>query len=82
MVYPTLIAAVSDASHPSWRSRSLSVYRFWRDTGYAVGAISAGIMTDLFGPALAIAATGALAVVSGAIVAVAMKEAPRSAVTR
>ena len=46
MVYPTLIAAVSDASHPSWRARSLSVYRFWRDLGYAIGALSAGIMAD------------------------------------
>jgi len=43
MVYPTLIASVSDASHPSWRARSLSVYRFWRDLGYAIGALSAGV---------------------------------------
>jgi len=49
MVYPTLIAAVSDASHPSWRARSLSVYRFWRDLGYAIGALSAGIIADFFG---------------------------------
>ena len=49
MVYPTLIAAVSDASHPTWRARSLSVYRFWRDLGYAIGALSAGIIADLFG---------------------------------
>ena len=47
MVYPSLIAAVSDASHPSWRARSLSVYRFWRDLGYAIGALSAGIIADL-----------------------------------
>ena len=46
MVYPSLIAAVSDASHPSWRARSLSVYRFWRDLGYAIGALSAGIIAD------------------------------------
>lgn len=72
MVYPTLIAAVSDASHPSWRARSLSVYRFWRDLGYAVGALSAGIMADLFGPVLAIAAIGSFSVVSGAVVAVVM----------
>ena len=39
MVYPSLIAAVSDASHPTWRARSLSVYRFWRDLGYAIGAV-------------------------------------------
>ena len=49
MVYPSLIAAVSDASHPTWRARSLSVYRFWRDLGYALGALSAGIIADLYG---------------------------------
>ena len=43
MIYPTLIASVSDASHPSWRARSLSVYRFWRDMGYAIGALAAGL---------------------------------------
>ena len=74
MVYPTLIAAVSDASHPSWRARSLSVYRFWRDLGYAIGALSAGIMADLFGIKWAIAVIGALTFASGAVVAVAMKE--------
>src|SRR5258705_256156 len=60
MVYPSLIAAVSDASHPTWRARSLSVYRFWRDLGYAIGALSAGIIADLFGMAWAIAIVGAL----------------------
>ena len=74
MVYPTLIASVSDASHPSWRARSLSVYRFWRDLGYAIGALSAGIMTDLFGAAWAIAAIGLLTFLSGAVVAIAMEE--------
>ena len=74
MVYPTLIAAVSDASHPSWRARSLSVYRFWRDLGYAIGALAAGIMTDLFGAAWAIAAIGALTFGSGALAAMSMKE--------
>jgi MFS family permease len=49
MVYPTLIAAVSDASSPAWRARSLSLYRFWRDLGYAVGALTARIIADLFG---------------------------------
>ena len=52
MVYPSLIAAVSDASHPSWRARSLSVYRFWRDLGYAIGALSAGLIADFFGLAM------------------------------
>ena len=74
MVYPTLIAAVSDASHPSWRARSLSVYRFWRDLGYAIGALSAGIIADLFGAGWAIAAIGVLTLASGAVVAVAMRE--------
>jgi MFS family permease len=74
MVYPTLIASVSDASHPSWRARSLSVYRFWRDLGYAIGALAAGLMTDLFGAAWAIAAIGILTFGSGAVVAVFMRE--------
>lgn len=74
MVYPTLIASVSDASHPSWRARSLSVYRFWRDLGYAIGALSAGIMTDLFGAASAIAVTSAFTFVSGTLVAFVMNE--------
>jgi MFS family permease len=77
MVYPTLIAAVSDASHPSWRARSLSVYRFWRDLGYAIGALSAGIMADLFGIRWAIAVVGALTFVSGVVVAMTMKERTR-----
>ncbi|WFP61334.1 MFS transporter [Mesorhizobium sp. WSM4904] len=77
MVYPSLIAAVSDASHPSWRARSLSVYRFWRDLGYAIGALSAGLIADFFGFAAAIAAIAALTFLSGAIVAVAMRETAR-----
>lgn len=78
MVYPTLIAAVSDASHPSWRARSLSVYRFWRDLGYAIGALSAGIMTDLFGAATAIAVIGVLTFFSGVVAAVGMIERGRA----
>ena len=79
MVYPILIAAVSDASHPSWRARSLSVYRFWRDLGYAVGALSAGIIADAFGLSWAIGSVGALTFLSGAIVAVLMRN-PKPAV--
>ena len=77
MVYPALIAAVSDNSHPSWRARSLSVYRFWRDMGYAVGALSAGVVADLFGLSWAIGSVGALTFLSGAIVAVSMREKGR-----
>jgi MFS family permease len=74
MVYPSLIAAVSDASHPSWRARSLSVYRFWRDLGYAIGALSAGIIADVFGLAWAIGSIAALTFLSGVIVATQMQE--------
>lgn len=74
MVYPSLIAAVSDASHPTWRARSLSVYRFWRDLGYAIGALSAGLIADMFGFSAAILAIGALTFVSGVIVATVMRE--------
>lgn len=74
MVYPALIASVSDASHPSWRARSLSVYRFWRDMGYAIGALAAGIVADLFGASWAIGAVGVLTALSGTVVAVVMRE--------
>jgi MFS family permease len=74
MVYPSLIAAVSDASHPTWRARSLSVYRFWRDLGYAIGALSAGIIADIFGMAWAIGSIAALTFLSGAVVALMMRE--------
>jgi MFS family permease len=73
MVYPTLIAAVSDASHPSWRARSLSVYRFWRDLGYAIGALSAGLIADRFGFAAAIYAIAGLTFISGVVAAIAMR---------
>ncbi|HEY6861744.1 MAG TPA: MFS transporter [Pseudolabrys sp.] len=82
MVYPSLIAAVSDASHPTWRARSLSVYRFWRDLGYAIGALSAGIIADLFGMAWAIGLIAALTFVSGAVVALLMREATAEGHTR
>ncbi|MEQ1607942.1 MAG: MFS transporter [Hyphomonadaceae bacterium] len=74
MVYPSLIAAVSDASHPTWRARSLSVYRFWRDLGYAIGALAAGVIADLFGLAFAISSVAAVTFMSGAVVAVVMRE--------
>ncbi len=69
MVYPSLIAAVSDNSHPSWRARSLSVYRFWRDLGYAVGALSAGLIADTLGISWAIGSVGLLTFLSGVVVA-------------
>jgi len=77
MVYPSLIAAVSDASHPTWRARSLSVYRFWRDLGYAIGALSAGLIADFFGFAWAIGSIAALTFISGVVVAILMHERQR-----
>jgi MFS family permease len=77
MVYPSLIAAVSDESHPSWRARSLSVYRFWRDLGYAVGALCAGIIADTLGISWAIGTVGVLTFLSGAVVAVALQDKQR-----
>ena len=64
---------------PSWRARSLSVYRFWRDLGYAIGALSAGIIADLFGFQWAIGAVAVLTFVSGVIVALQMRDREVSA---
>jgi predicted MFS family arabinose efflux permease len=77
MVYPSLIAAVSDASHPSWRARSLSVYRFWRDLGYAIGALLSGLIADFLGFSAAISAVAALTFISGVVVAVMMRNGAR-----
>jgi MFS family permease len=74
MVYPSLLAVVSDVAHPSWRARALSVYRFWRDLGYAIGALCAGLIADLFGLRWAIVAIAVVTVISGAVVGLVMKE--------
>ncbi len=49
LLYPTLIAAIGDISHPNWRGSSLGVYRFWRDLGYGIGALLLGVIADTFG---------------------------------
>lgn len=74
MVYPTLLAALGDVVHPSWRASSVGVYRFWRDSGYAIGAIIAGIVADLFGVPAAIAFVALLTFLSGVIVQMRMTE--------
>jgi hypothetical protein len=74
MVYPTLLAAIGDVTHPSWRASAVGVYRLWRDLGYAVGALLAGVAADALGSAAAIALVGALTAASGVIVAVRMRE--------
>jgi len=69
MVYPTLLAAITDHAHPAWRATSLGVYRFWRDLGYAIGALLSGAVADLVGIAAAIHLVAALTFVSGLVVA-------------
>ncbi len=69
MVYPTLIAAVSDSTQPRDRARIVGVYRFWRDAGFAIGALIAGIGADLTSPAAAIIIVAALTASSGLVVA-------------
>jgi MFS family permease len=74
MVYPTLLAAITDHAHPSWRASSLGVYRFWRDLGYAVGALVSGVVADVLGFEAAIHLVAAVTLASGVVVARVMKE--------
>lgn len=74
MVYPTLLAAIGDVAHPSWRASAVGVYRLWRDLGYAVGALLVGITTDLFGLAPALWLVAGLTALSGLIAAARMTE--------
>jgi MFS family permease len=77
MVYPTLLAAVGDVAHPAWRGSAVGVYRFWRDSGYAMGALLAGGLADLFGIAWSIGAVALLTFASGLMVLVRMPETLR-----
>lgn len=77
MVYPTLLAAIGDVAHPQWRASAVGVYRLWRDLGYAIGAILAGITADLLGLPVAMGAVAALTFASGVLVAVRMVETHR-----
>ena len=74
MVYPTLLAAVGDVAHPAWRARSIGVYRLWRDGGFAVGALLAGLLADAYGLRAAIWAAAVIALASGLTVAIRMYE--------
>ncbi|HEX6533977.1 MAG TPA: MFS transporter [Gemmatimonadaceae bacterium] len=77
MVYPTLLAAIGDVAPPAWRGSAVGLYRLWRDSGYAVGALLAGILADTLGMSAAIATIGALTAASGAIAAIRMPETLR-----
>jgi MFS family permease len=74
MVYPALLAVIGDIAHPSWRARSLSVYRFWRDLGYAIGALIAGFVANLLGLPWAIHVAGLLTFASGILAWVLVRE--------
>jgi MFS family permease len=74
MVYPTLLAAIADVAHPTWRASAVGVYRLWRDAGYAVGALLAGALADALGATSAVWAVAALTGASGLVVAVRMHE--------
>ncbi len=94
MVYPTLLAVIGDVAHPTWRARSVGIYRLWRDGGFAVGAILSGILADAYGIRAAIWTIAALTAASGIVVAIRMyetrpvrrptgsKRQPRNPVTR
>lgn len=78
MVYPTLLAAIGDVAPPSWRASAVGVYRLWRDLGYAIGALLAGIVADAFGVAAAISGVAGVTGASGVIVALRMRERMRT----
>ncbi|MGZ3714860.1 MAG: MFS transporter [Ktedonobacterales bacterium] len=77
LVYPTFLAAVADVAHPSWRASAVGVYRLWRDSGYAAGALLAGLLVDHFGVSWAIAGIAGLTFASGVVVLVRMHETLR-----
>lgn len=74
LVYPTLLAAISDTAHPKWRATSLGVYRFWRDLGFVFGAIGVGFIADLSTNSIAIQLVAWIAIASGIFVLLVMKE--------
>ena len=77
MVYPTLLAAIGDVAHPTWRARSVGVYRLWRDAGFAIGAVVAGVVADALGLRAAIWFVAGLTGLSGVVVALRMYETHR-----
>jgi MFS family permease len=77
MVYPTLLAAIGDVAHPTWRASSIGVYRLWRDLGYAAGALVTGVTADALGMGAAMWLVAALTFGSGIVVAVRMREPRR-----
>lgn len=74
MVYPTLLAAIGDVAQPSWRASSVGVYRLWRDLGYAIGALLAGLAADALGVPAAMWIVACVTALSGLVAAMRMTE--------
>jgi MFS family permease len=79
MVYPTILAAIGDVAHPTWRASAMGTYRLWRDLGYAIGALLSGLVADQFGVPAALWLVAALTLTSGGLVSVRMRETRRAA---
>jgi MFS family permease len=75
LVYPTLIAAIGDRAHPTWRASAVGVYRLWRDLGYAVGGLLVGVVADAFNDRAAIVVVAVITAASGLVVARCMQDA-------
>jgi MFS family permease len=77
MVYPTFLAAMSDLAHPTWRASALGVYRLWRDSGYAFGALLGGVLSDIFSIQIAVLIIAVLTLFSGILTAIYLPETVR-----
>jgi MFS family permease len=74
MVYPTLLATIADVADPAWRGSAIGVYRLWRDLGFAIGALAAGLIADVAGMPVAIGSVATLTAGSGLVVLARMRE--------
>ena len=77
-----MLAAIGDVAHPSWRASAVGTYRLWRDLGYAIGALLAGLVADAFGLSAALWAVAALTFGSGVVVIVRMRKTLASKATK
>lgn len=74
LVYPTLLSSISDVARPEWRASAVGVYRLWRDSGFAIGGLAAGLLADAFQMSGAVTIIGGVTFVSGVVVAAYMRE--------
>lgn len=74
LVYPTFLASIAQYTNPKDRAQSLGVFRFWRDLGYAIGAVATGIIADHFGINAAILCIAAVTLLSALVIQLRFKE--------